>query len=436
MKVLIAGLPRSPHAIRHANLLVDAGIEVGFVPVLPQSSAPDLDARVTIFPHPGTPPILRFGPRGALDRGSGAMRHAIARVRLAAWRTAAQPLAVGARMPVRGDADDGLRPYTDRPIDTGLRDIITAVGVQADITSAWLAHTIDAWRPDIVASTGLEQGGYVTLAARSRCSEPFPRWLPISLGLDLALSVRFPHHRRWIAAVLKAADALFLECERDVPVARELGFAGDLVEVQPIGGGWDVDAIGALRLPGPTSARTTIAVKGYGGWVGRGFVALEGMRRAADALLAAEMDVALFAAHRDVAFAAELLAVDTGLRIEVWPRLSYSDLLAAMGRCRAIVGMSAADAIATTALEAILAGAVPIQSDTSCLGEWIACGRGGLLVPADDPEPLAAAIRRVAEDAGFVDAAIAENDRVALPRLRSERVNPEIVALYRRLAEM
>lgn len=436
MRVLIAGLPQSPHAIRHSNLLAQAGIDVGFASVLPKHPDSDLDARVTVFPHPGAPAVPRRGPFGAIDHAYGAMRQASERTQLAGWRVASQALGTGNWFPGGGDGRADWQTYANSAIDDALREAIVAVGINADTTSTWLAYTIDEWRPDVVVSTGLDQAGFVMLAVRARCRRPFPRWLPISLGLDLAFTVRFPQHRRWIKAVLRSADALFLECQRDVSVARRLGFSSDLIEVQPIGGGWDVDTVGALRQPGPTSARTTIAVKGYSGLVGRGLVALEGVRRASGALLAAGMDVALFAAHTDIELAARLLAADTGLRVAVWPRLPYNDLLASLGTCRAVVGMSAADAIATTALEAILVGAVPIQSNSSCFNEWITCGRSGLLTPADDPESLAVAMRRVAEDAAFVDEAVAENDRNALPRLREERVNPKIVTLYQRLSEV
>ncbi|MFT4038034.1 MAG: glycosyltransferase [Thermomicrobiales bacterium] len=435
MRVLIAGLPQSPHAIRHANLLVEAGIEVGFASVLPKHPDADLDGRVTVFPHPYAPVVPRGGPFGAIDRARGVIRQASTRTQLATVRLAPRSLQAGAWFPGSGNDRADWHRYTNGAIDSGLRDAIASLGVYKDGVSAWLAYTIDEWRPDIVVSTGLEQAGFVTLAARARCHRPFPRWLPISLGLDLQFAVQFPLHRRWIKAVLRSADALFLECHRDVPVARRLGFTRDLIEVQPIGGGWDVDMIRTLRQPGPTSTRTTIAVKGYAGAIGRGLVAIEGVRRASDALLAAGMDVALFAAHPDVALAANLLAADTGLRVAVWPRLPYTQLLERLGTCRAIVGMSASDAIATTALEAMLVGAFPIQSNSSCLNEWITCGRSGLLTPADDPEPLAAAIRRVVNDPAFVDAAVAENDREALPRLQAAQVNPKIVTLYQRLSE-
>ncbi|MGI9252286.1 MAG: glycosyltransferase, partial [Thermomicrobiales bacterium] len=312
--------------------------------------------------------------------------------------------------------------------DLSLRDALATAAIDAAISPGWLAWTIDRIRPDIVHSTGLVQSGFLTLAARMLCARPFPRWLISSLGVDTQFYSRVPWSRPWILQLLAEADAFFAECARDVDTARDLGFTGIAPCVELIGGGWDTAAVAALRQPGPPSARRAIAIKGYGGELGRGAVAIAAVRMAADALRGFEIGV--FAAHPDVTLAARLAAADTGLDLVIWPNLPYREHLARFGRCRAVLGLSESDGAATTALEAILAGAVPLQSSTSCLDEWIEPDESGILLPANDPVPAAEALRRIATDAAFVDQAVALNDHHALPRLDAAAVNPRIVAMY------
>lgn len=82
----------------------------------------------------------------------------------------------------------------------------------------------------------------------------------------------------------------------------------------------------------------------------------------------------------------------------------------------------------------MIMGSFPIQSNTSCLNEWVRDGETGLLVPPEDPEAVAAAIRRAVADDGLVDRAAEVNARVAAERLDESVIRPQAVAIYRRVA--
>jgi glycosyltransferase involved in cell wall biosynthesis len=426
MRVLIAALPGSPHVIRHANLLADAGIEVHVAPVLPLERDPALHPAIEFHDHPAaTTPPGEPEPVALARRTAGRTRTMVAR--------SATRLATHLGLPPTATPPSASSPLPLATIgDARLRDALQGNGIDAIRTPGWLAELIDALRPDILVSSDIIQSGLLTHAARTLCTQPLPRWLIVSLGIDLHWYPRIPNQRRWILKILAAADALFAECERDIGIARALGFRGLAPCVAPIGGGWDVARMTAARQPGPTEARRAIAIKGYGGPVGRGVVAIAALRLAADVLDGVEIGV--FSAHPDVELAAQVAAADTGLDISIWPRLPYEDLIARFGRCRAIIGLSESDGLATTAIEAILAGAVPIQSDTSCVDEWIEPGETGLLVPANDPAAVADALRRAMTDDAFVELAVAVNDRMSLPELDAAAVNPRIVDMYRKIA--
>jgi glycosyltransferase involved in cell wall biosynthesis len=97
------------------------------------------------------------------------------------------------------------------------------------------------------------------------------------------------------------------------------------------------------------------------------------------------------------------------------------------------VGLSISDAISTSLLEAIVMGAFPIQSCTSCADEWIVDGESGFIVPSEDPEPVSAAIRRAISDDNLVDRAAEINGRTAESRLDENILRPQVIAMYEKV---
>jgi glycosyltransferase involved in cell wall biosynthesis len=82
----------------------------------------------------------------------------------------------------------------------------------------------------------------------------------------------------------------------------------------------------------------------------------------------------------------------------------------------------------------MIMGAFPIQSYTSCADEWIENGKTGLIVPPEDPEIIAVAIRRALTDDALVDSAAEENMRVATERLDQSIIQPQVIAMYEKVA--
>lgn len=79
-------------------------------------------------------------------------------------------------------------------------------------------------------------------------------------------------------------------------------------------------------------------------------------------------------------------------------------------------------------------GALPIQSDTVSTGEWITDGVNGLLVPPEDVDRVAAAVRRALLDDDLVDQAAQLNYQMAMERLDVALIQPQVCALYERVA--
>ncbi|HEY8174647.1 MAG TPA: glycosyltransferase family 4 protein [Gemmatimonadaceae bacterium] len=292
-----------------------------------------------------------------------------------------------------------------------------------------LVRTIRALKPDVVHSMEIQAAGYLTLDAREKLAGRFPPWIVTNWGSDIYLFGRLPEHRDRVRAVLGACDFYSCECERDVQLAREFGFAGSVLPVVPNSGGYDLERAVALRSPGKTSTRRLVLLKGYQNWAGRALVALRAIELAADALRGYR--IAIYGAStRDVRIAAELLRQSTSLDIELVPPLPYQDMLRLFGQARVAVGLSISDAISTLVLESMVMGAFPIQSCTSCASEWVTDGKTGMLVPPNDPEPVAAAIRRAVTNDPLVNSAAEENLRVARARLDAGRIREIAIQMY------
>jgi glycosyltransferase involved in cell wall biosynthesis len=182
-----------------------------------------------------------------------------------------------------------------------------------------------------------------------------------------------------------------------------------VLDVLPIGGGFDLKSLLPLREPGPASRRRLIMVNGSQSSFDRGLVAIRALHLAAPALR--DYEIAIYAVHEDVAKAAELLAFETKLAITLVPNLSFEDLMRLHGRSRVGLALNLGEGIGESAIESMVMGAFPIQSNAGCLNEWIKDGYTGLLVHPEDPDWVAAALQQAVRDDQLVDTAVATNDK-------------------------
>jgi glycosyltransferase involved in cell wall biosynthesis len=149
--------------------------------------------------------------------------------------------------------------------------------------------------------------------------------------------------------------------------------------------------------------------------------------------LLSDYEIAVFSATPNTRHAAEFLARVTSLNVNVIAASSHDGILALMGKCRASIGLSITDGTPNAMLEAIIMGALPIQSDTVSTAEWIENGKNGLLVPAEDPVVVAQALRRALTDDALVDGAAAYNASLAERRLEREPMRRLVLDAYSRM---
>jgi hypothetical protein len=296
-----------------------------------------------------------------------------------------------------------------------------------------LAQVIDLLQPDIVHGHEMSMAGYLIVEAQQRIKTRMPPWIMTNWGHDIYYRSRLRAHQPRIRQVLSACNYYTCETQRDVGLARDHGFTGRILgPVMPNPGGFRFEEIEPLRTPGPPSRRRMVMLKGYQDAIGRAMTALRAFELCRDVLDGYK--ICIYSSGDDVTNASEALAFDTGLDIQTVPHLSYYELLRMRGEARVSVGLSMSDAASISFLEALIMGSFPIQSDRGSTHEWIEDGKGGFIVPPEDPKIVAAALRRALTDDALVDSAARINDSVARDRLDYYKLRNHVLSWYQTIA--
>ena len=292
-----------------------------------------------------------------------------------------------------------------------------------------LAKAIDAFKPDLIHVMETQHAGYLT--DRALNSTTHKSKLALSIwGSDLFWFQRFPKHQRRIRSLLKKVGVLITECHRDDDLARDLGFNGTCIYGVPASGGFDYQEFMSAEHNLPPSKRKIIAVKGYSGFVGLGLAAIKVLGRTSD--LASDYETVVFSANWKTWFVARIVKFRTGLEIEVRMKHSQSSeqMRSLFSASRVVMGVSKSDGLPATIKEAAFFGAFPVQTNTSCAGEWFKEGVSILLVPADSPDALEIALRTALADDNLVNSAAILNFEIARTMMDRFAVRSKISLLY------
>ena len=217
--------------------------------------------------------------------------------------------------------------------------------------SARLARVIKQLRPDVIHSLEMQRAGYLTMDAFA-VSSPQPRmpWIYSSWGNDIFNFARQAQHVSRVRAVLARCNYLITDCERDVALAHEYGFQGEVLGVLPVGGGFEIQRMRETLEPKNPSQRKLILIKGYQDdtWGGRALVALEAVERCAEAL--GSYQIMIYSASESVRVRAHEIAKEKNLRIEIVPQVTHSEMMALMAQARIALAVSVGDGTPNTML--------------------------------------------------------------------------------------
>jgi glycosyltransferase involved in cell wall biosynthesis len=293
-------------------------------------------------------------------------------------------------------------------------------------------------KPDIIHTLETQTSGYLLADVKREYfkNKLFPLWWHTNWGSDIYLFGRLKDHKDKIREVLSECDYYSCECNRDVELAKKFGFNKVVMPVYPNSGGFDLEHLRGIRIKlQKPSNRKIIMLKGYQGWAGRSLVAIRALSKVKDQLKGYTIVIYTYQGI-DVKIAAELLSQDSGIDVTFLPeKTNHDDMLMAHGMARISIGLSISDAISTSVLESMAMGSFPIQSWTSAADEWFANGVGGLLVPPEDPEDVAAAIVKALQNDEMVDKAYEINWRTIEERLDYNTIKDRTLNSYQKIME-
>jgi hypothetical protein len=239
-------------------------------------------------------------------------------------------------------------------------------------------------------------------------------------GSDIYFYGQLPEHAERIRESLAMADYYSAECMRDYDLARKFGFTGVDLPMVPNSTTFSEEHFKQSFLK--PSQRDQIIMKCYGSTFGYGETLLE---IAHDILLTRkEFNIYAYSVTEELIQKAEKLRQTFTQRFRyttVNSPVTHEKILGEFSQSRIYLGASKSDGISTSFLEALGTGAFPIQTSTSCAGEWVESGAHAGIV---QPSKLAIEMKlnQVIDNFALLDAAQEKNLKVAKKRLSHDAI--------------
>ncbi|MBS1660103.1 MAG: glycosyltransferase family 4 protein [Bacteroidetes bacterium] len=292
---------------------------------------------------------------------------------------------------------------------------------------ACLAQTIESIRPDVVHTMESQHAGYLMSEYVQSNQGPKPFWIHTTFGIDLDYFQYFPEHKKKLEKMFTGIDLYLAEGDRDINLARGLGFKGRVQKFPSAGGGYDLGKFSGNHGLAP-SKRKLILVKGYQDSVRRGLSAIRSLVLCKDVLQ--HFDVVVYSCANEVKDYIQYINSKEGMNIGMYESTGYDEWLKTLSNARISVTCNLSDGIPSSLFESMLMGVFPVQSYATCADEWIEHGKTGLFIPPEDPEVIAAAIRQALTDDSLVDGAAPLNYEKVASALSSDKVQTDVRNLY------
>lgn len=416
-KILFVAMQNSPHTARWINQIAGGPWDIHLFPMndIPVHRAlrsvtihqPWLVLRRAMLPRLIGNPHRLLEDLGAIE--SELLHHGL-------------PIRYINRLPVLRN----FNPY----MDSGQMASLGESGVKAPALYGpkILAKLIDELRPDLIHSLEFQHCGYNVLAASGLVSKSLPLWLATNWGSDIYYYRNDEGHARTLSRLMQTIDFYSCECHRDIELARELGFAGQVMPVIPNAGGFDLQYVATRRQLRRPSQRKLILVKGYQSFAGRALTALDAVEQCESELQGTMIRV--YSASLETKARVSELKASTRLDIDILEHASHDAMLRLFGRARVYLGVSISDGISTSMLEAMAMGAFPVQTHTACCSEWFKDGESGFAIPPDDLPVIVDRLRRALTDDALVDRASALNWETVQSRLDQDAIQRVAMGFY------
>lgn len=272
----------------------------------------------------------------------------------------------------------------------------------------FLARLIIRHKPAVIHFHEMQHGAYIFNLIVSHNGIPNNSRNVISTwGSDLILYSWINEHKSQIRSCLRWVDVLTAERESELEDAQRLGFIGDFRAPVYITLG---RAIEDLTKVSKTSSRKIILVKGYQDNPGRALNALRVVSKLKNELK--EFEVLVYSASDAVRLQVDILRYRDSINISVLPKVSHEQMQEYFGKTRVSISLAISDGLPGALVEAMQAGAFPIQSENSAAGEFLIQGESGFIVDPWDLDSIQESLRQALSNDALVDSASEINHKV------------------------
>jgi glycosyltransferase involved in cell wall biosynthesis len=307
-----------------------------------------------------------------------------------------------------------------------------------DLEALWLARIIKQWKPHVVHTLGLIQGGAVYFHARRKYGlAGIGKWvLQTRGGSDLTLPHLDPERRAELAEILGSADQIVCDNDVDLRIARECGAReGQIASIAPVPGtgGIAIDAL-QQKWHGLTSTRRAIVwPKAYDSAWGKMHGVFEALKLCWDRIQPCEIHMLSMNAESRMWY----WSLPEEIRRSSHPRerISRTEVLELMPSARVMLAPALIDGIPNSLYEAMASGAFPIVSPLETILPIVKQEENVLFGRTLYPHEIAEALTRAMTDDELVDAAAKRNLEVVRRLADRGAIRTRVIEYYERLAQ-
>ena len=240
----------------------------------------------------------------------------------------------------------------------------------------FLARLIILYKPGIIHFHEMQHGAYIfNYISTYKNISSNSRKIISTWGSDLTLYSWDSEHINQIKASLAWADIVTAERKEEYVDAQRLGFEGDFRAPLYITIGQNRAQVIKQVLP---SSRSIILVKGHQSDTGRALNALQAICHLGSQLK--DFEIIVYSAPNSVKIQVDTLRNKNKINIKTIPKISHENMCDLFYRARVSISLAVSDGLPGVLVEAMQAGALPIQSANSAGKDFIVHGENGFLV--------------------------------------------------------
>jgi len=284
------------------------------------------------------------------------------------------------------------------------------------------ARAVQEIKPDVIHSFALYMSCTPIISVMLQNKIP---WIYSSWGSDLFYFRKEPSHLKDIKEVLPRVNYMFADCKRDHAIANKLGFTGTHLGVFPGGGGFDLGVFEKYKIP--LENRKIIAVKGNQNRSGRAVPVLKALEQLS--LQLANFEVVVFGVENDDVFQFQESSIP---HLTIKGLMEHEELIQLFCNSLIYIGNSNSDGMPNTLLEAVCAGAFPIQSNPGgATAELIQDKENGLLIEdCEDVKHIQEIILMAITNPLLIKNAMAFNHKQMVPLLSRDAISVQVLNAY------